>query len=141
MEYKYLFQKGKIGNVTLKNRVVMTAMGTLMGDWNGCTTPEQVRFYEDRARGGCGLIIPEFTCIDADSGHCNAIQLGIYDSRQIKSFELICEAVHRHGAKISSSCSTADARPLRLSTAGARPWPPASSSTRSSDVMLSCPGR
>ena len=100
MEYKYLFQKGKIGNVTLKNRVVMTAMGTLMGDWNGCTTPEQVRFYEDRARGGCGLIIPEFTCIDADSGHCNAIQLGIYDSRQIKSFELICEAVHRHGAKI-----------------------------------------
>lgn len=100
MEYKYLFQKGKIGNVTLKNRVVMTAMGTLMGDWNGCTTPEQVRFYEDRARGGCGLIIPEFTSIDADSGHCNAIQLGIYDSRQIKSFELICEAVHRHGAKI-----------------------------------------
>ena len=100
MEYKYLFQKGKIGNVTLKNRVVMTAMGTLMGDWNGCTTPEQVRFYEDRARGGCGLIIPEFTCIDADSGHCNAIQLGIYDSRQIKSFELICEAVHRHGAKL-----------------------------------------
>ena len=100
MEYKYLFQKGKIGNVTLKNRVVMTAMGTLMGDWNGCTTPEQVRFYEDRARGGCGLIIPEFTSIDAGSGHCNAIQLGIYDSRQIKSFELICEAVHRHGAKI-----------------------------------------
>lgn len=100
MEYKYLFQKGKIGNVTLKNRVVMTAMGTLMGDWNGCTTPEQVRFYEDRAKGGCGLIIPEFTSVDADSGHCNPIQLGIYDSRQIKSFELICEAVHRHGAKL-----------------------------------------
>lgn len=71
-----------------------------MGDWNGCTTPEQIRFYEDRAKGGCGLIIPEFTSVDADSGHCNPIQLGIYDSRQIKSFQLICEAVHRHGAKI-----------------------------------------
>lgn len=100
MKYEKLFEKGKIGNLELRNRVVMTAMGALMGDWNGCTTPEQVRFYEDRAKGGCGLIIPEFTSVDADSGHCNAIQLGIYDSRQIKSFELICEAVHRHGAKI-----------------------------------------
>ncbi len=100
MKYEKLFEKGKIGNVELRNRVVMTAMGALMGDWNGCTTPEQVRFYEDRAKGGCGLIIPEFTSVDPDSGHCNPIQLGIYDSRQIKSFELICEAVHRHGAKI-----------------------------------------
>lgn len=100
MEYLKLFEKGQIGNVKIRNRVVMTAMGTMLGDWNGCTTPEQVRFYEDRAKGGCGLIIPEFTSVDPDSGHCNAIQLGIYDSRQIKSFEEICDAVHRHGAKI-----------------------------------------
>lgn len=100
MKYEKLFAPGRIGNVELRNRVVMTAMGALMGDWNGCTTPEQVRFYEDRAKGGCGLIIPEFTSVDANSGHCNPIQLGIYDSRQIKSFELICDAVHRHGAKI-----------------------------------------
>ena len=45
----------------LRNRVVMTAMGTHMGDWNGCTNDGQVRFYEERAKGGCGLIIPEFT--------------------------------------------------------------------------------
>ena len=88
MKYEKLFQPGKIGNLELRNRVVMTAMGALMGDWNGCTTPEQIRFYEDRAKGGCGLIIPEFTSVDADSGHCNPIQLGIYDSRQIKSFKL-----------------------------------------------------
>ena len=100
MEYLKLFEKGQIGSVQIRNRVVMTAMGTMLGDWNGCTTPEQVRFYEDRAKGGCGLIIPEFTSVDPDSGHCNPIQLGIYDSRQIKSFEQICEAVHSHGAKI-----------------------------------------
>ena len=78
MKYEKLFQPGKIGNLELRNRVVMTAMGALMGDWNGCTTPEQIRFYEDRAKGGCGLIIPEFTSVDADSGHCNPIQLGIH---------------------------------------------------------------
>lgn len=51
MKYEKLFQPGKIGNLELRNRVVMTAMGALMGDWNGCTTPEQIRFYEDRAKG------------------------------------------------------------------------------------------
>ena len=70
MHYEKLFEKGTIGRLELRNRVVMTAMGTMLGDWNGCSTPEQVRFYEERAKGGCGLIIPEFTSVDADSGHC-----------------------------------------------------------------------
>lgn len=100
MKYEKLFQKGKIGKLELPNRVVMTAMGTMMGDWNGCSTPEQVRFYEERAKGGCGLIIPEFTRVDPESGQCNRIQLGIFDARQIRSMEEICDAVHRHGSKI-----------------------------------------
>ena len=100
MKYEKLFEPGKIGRVELRNRVVMTAMGTHMGDWNGCTNDGQVRFYEERAKGGCGLIIPEFTSVDGESGHCDMIQLGLYDKRHIKSFELICEAVHCHGAKI-----------------------------------------
>lgn len=100
MQYTKLFEKGKIGSLELRNRVVMTAMGTMLGDWNGCSTPEQVRFYEERAKGGCGLIIPEFTSVDGDSGHCNRIQLGIWDQRHIRSMERICDAVHRHGAKI-----------------------------------------
>lgn len=100
MEYVKLFKKGKIGSLELKNRVVMTAMGVMLSDWNGCATPEQVRFYEERAKGGCGLIIPEFTSIDGESGHCNRIQLGIWDERHIQGMEKICNAVHRHGAKI-----------------------------------------
>ena len=100
MKYEKLFQKGKIGRLELRNRVVMTAMGLMLCDWSGCATPEMVRFYEERAKGGCGLIIPEFTCIDPDTGHCNRYQLGIYDGRQIRGVEDICDAVHRHGAKI-----------------------------------------
>ena len=100
MKYEKLFEKGRIGRLELRNRVVMTAMGVMLGDWNGCATPEYARFYEERAKGGCGLIIPEFTSVDPDSGHCNRIQLGIYDARQIRSMEDICDAVHRHGAKI-----------------------------------------
>lgn len=100
MKYEKLFERGKIGQLELRNRVVMTAMGVHMGEWNGCANADVVRFYEERAKGGCGLIIPEFTSVDGESGHCSDIQLGIYDTRHIKSFERICDAVHSHGAKI-----------------------------------------
>lgn len=123
MHYEKLFEKGTIGRLELRNRVVMTAMGTMLGDWNGCSTPEQVRFYEERAKGGCGLIIPEFTSVDPDSGHCNRIQLGIWDARQISSFERICDAVHRHGAKIFVQLHHGGREaPPRRSTAAVRPW-------------------
>lgn len=35
MHYEKLFEKGTIGRLELRNRVVMTAMGTMLGDWNG----------------------------------------------------------------------------------------------------------
>ncbi len=100
MKYEKLFEPGKIGQLELRNRVVMTAMGVHMGEWNGCANEDVVRFYEERAKGGVGLIIPEFTSVDGESGHCSAVQLGIYDTRHIKSFERVCDAVHCHGAKI-----------------------------------------
>ncbi len=48
MKYEKLFEKGRIGRIELRNRVVMTAMGVMLGDWNGCATPEYARFYEER---------------------------------------------------------------------------------------------
>lgn len=141
MHYEKLFEKGTIGRLELRNRVVMTAMGTMLGDWNGCSTPEQVRFYEERAKGGCGLIIPEFTSVDPDSGHCNRIQLGIWDARQISSFERICDAVHRHGAKIFVQLHHGGREAPRRLTAAARPWRRAWSSTAWSAATRSCRAR
>ena len=111
MHYEKLFEKGTIGRLELRNRVVMTAMGTMLGDWNGCSTPEQVRFYEERAKGGCGLIIPEFTSVDPDSGHCNRIQLGIWDERQIASLSASVMPCTVTAPRSSSSCTTADVKP------------------------------
>ena len=122
MHYEKLFEKGTIGRLELRNRVVMTAMGTMLGDWNGCSTPEQVRFYEERAKGGCGLIIPEFTSVDPDSGHCNRIQLGIWDERRSRVLSASVMPCTVTVPRSSSSCTTADVKPLRRSTAAVRPW-------------------
>ena len=68
MNYRHLFANGKIGSLVLKNRVVMPAMGTSMAGPNGEITEQQIAYYEERAKGGTGLIITEYTSIDYESG-------------------------------------------------------------------------
>ena len=125
MKYKKLFEPGKIGQLELRNRVVMTAMGVHMGEWNGCANEDVVRFYEERAKGGVGLIIPEFTSVDGESGHCSDIQLGIMIpdiSRVLNVFVTPFTATER---KSSFSFTTEVGKHLRHATAVSRPWLPA----------------
>ena len=46
MENKYypnLFKKGKIGNVTIKNRIVRNSMGTYLGNPDGSVSRRQIQ--------------------------------------------------------------------------------------------------
>lgn len=100
MKYEKLFQKGYIGKVEIRNRVVMTSMGVGLCSRDGEPTEELIRYYEDRAKGGCGLILPEFTSVDIETGHCNPRQLCIGDRKNLPGFERMIDAVHRYGAKM-----------------------------------------
>ena len=100
MSYQKLFEKGCIGGVEIRNRVAMTAMGNGLATWDGEASPELIRFYEDRARGGCGLIFTEFTRVDETSGACNPNQLCIATRKHVRSVQRMAECVHRHGGKI-----------------------------------------
>ena len=100
MGYQKLFEKGYIGGVEIRNRVAMTAMGNGLASCNGEASPELIRFYEDRAKGGCGLIFTEFTRVDETSGQCNPNQLCIATRQHVRSVQRMAECIHRHGAKI-----------------------------------------
>ena len=57
MKYEKLFSRGKIGRVTLKNRVVLPAMGSQMVGVSCEANDAVIRYFEARAKGGCGLIM------------------------------------------------------------------------------------
>lgn len=71
MRFPHVFKEGKIGNLSLKNRVIMPGMGTGFATPNGEVTERLIRYYEERAKGGTGLIITEFTTIDYEFGRHN----------------------------------------------------------------------
>lgn len=62
--YQEIFKQGKIGNITLKNRLVMSPMGTSLAEMDGSPSEDMIAFYEARAIGGAALIIPEIARVN-----------------------------------------------------------------------------
>lgn len=100
MKYKNLFSKGKIGNLTLKNKVVMTAMGVSLANLDGTPSDEMIAYYEKRAEGEVGLIINEYTRVCDETGVAVIKQLSLAKDENIPKFRKMTDAVHKHGAKI-----------------------------------------
>lgn len=57
--YPHIFTPGKIGNLTIPNRVVLSPMGTGHTGADLAFNEPLIRFYEERAKGGVGMIISE----------------------------------------------------------------------------------
>lgn len=98
--YNNLFQEGHIGKVKIKNRLVMSPMGCGLANLDGTPTEDMIAFYEARAIGGAGLIIPEITRINDVHGAGLMRQLSVTKDRHIEPLAKLAEAVHKHGSKI-----------------------------------------
>lgn len=96
---KNLFTPIKIGNVTIKNRLVVPAMGTNLAKHNGEASPELIKYYTERAKGGFGLIIQECSAI-ARNGKSLKDECGMWDDYVIPSYRELTNSVHAAGGKI-----------------------------------------
>ena len=99
--YEKLFTPGKIGNVEIKNRLVMSPMGAGIANMDGTPSEEMIKFYEERAIGGCGLIYAEVTRVDEDNGGVTLLnQLSLANDSTIKAMSRLVATIHKYGTKI-----------------------------------------
>lgn len=98
--YTKLFEKGHIGQLELKNRIVMPAMGCSFATSTGEASDEMIAYYAERAKGGAGLIITEITRIDDETGVGTPNQLSVTDLKHIPRLTRLAEAVHSYNSKI-----------------------------------------
>ena len=102
MTFRHLLSPTSIGNLTLKNRIVMAPIGTAFFD-KGFVTNRAKDFYVARAKGGTGLIITGGSSIigppkpDAPLAACHS---RIDDDKFIPGWKELVNAVHQHNAKI-----------------------------------------
>ncbi len=97
--YPQLFSGFALGTLTLENRVVMAPMSTSLGGTDGTVTPDQIAFYQERARGGFGLVIVEFTSVDPATGRTEVHQLSLDTDRNVEGHVRLVEALHASGTK------------------------------------------
>ena len=100
MSYDILFSPMKIGNVEIKNRIVMAPMCMGFGQYNGCATETMMDYYEERAKGGVGLIFTEITRINDITGASSFGQLGMSHDYQIPALREMADRIHKHNCKI-----------------------------------------
>lgn len=100
MSYDMLFSPMKIGNVEIKNRIVMAPMCMGFGQYNGCATETMMDYYEERAKGGVGLVFTEITRINDITGASSFGQLGMSHDYQIPALREMADRIHKHNCKI-----------------------------------------
>ena len=97
VRFPRLAAPGRIGNMTLKNRVIMGPMGTNYGTTDGLSTERDRLYYAERARGGTAMIITEAMNISAGARNHNN-SLCIFHDRFIPGLASIVEAIADNGA-------------------------------------------
>ncbi len=107
MDYLKLFTPFRIGKMEVKNRIVMSPMGLNAAHPDGRIGDDEIDYFEERARGGVGLIIAgcQFLTEELAQGSLEGYLDKTYVIPQLTN---LCEAVQKYGTKICAqlSCGT-----------------------------------
>lgn len=91
-----LFEPITINQMQIKNRIYLPAMHLGMAD-NFEVTDQIIAFYEQRAKGGAGMITVGFATIDEFSG--NTLNIGAHKDEHIPGLKKLADAISSNGAK------------------------------------------
>ncbi len=103
-----ILEKVKIGNLVLKNRIVMPPMNTDLATEDGEVTPEMIQHYATRAPW-LGMVIVEHTYVRRD-GRLSAGQPGIYEDRLVGGLRKLAKTVKKCGTPIGIQINHAGRR-------------------------------
>lgn len=120
-KYKKLFEPLTVKRMTLKNRVVMPPMGTNFANMDGTFCIPHLAYYEQRAKGGVGMITLENVCIDYPLGTNGARQLRMDNDQYISGLWNFNERMHAYGAATSVQLNHAGASAYGLRLDGQQP--------------------
>jgi 2,4-dienoyl-CoA reductase-like NADH-dependent reductase (Old Yellow Enzyme family)/thioredoxin reductase len=97
-DYARVLSPVRIGPVEVRNRLYMSAHGLplVAGGPHGSMVPsdDYAFYFEERARGGVGLIFHSMSAFPRDWLSCPRY------AESVPSFRAVAEHVHRHGAKL-----------------------------------------
>ena len=93
-KFKNLMSPLKIGSCEIPNRLIVGPMVTNMNFDRGLASERYIRYHEEKAKGGWGLIITEDYRTSEHAGGFPHVA-GLYNQEQVESHKKLTEAVHK----------------------------------------------
>ncbi|MBI2847347.1 MAG: FAD-dependent oxidoreductase, partial [Chloroflexi bacterium] len=98
-KFTKLFEPGRIGEMALKNRIVMAPLTTRFATFDGYVSEKIKDYYEEKAKGGAGLIILERTIVESPRGRTAPYDLRIDDEAFVPGLRELARVIQKHGAR------------------------------------------
>lgn len=93
-----LFEAASIGKLSIKNRLVMPPMLMGYGSADGYVTQRMLDYFEERAKGGVGMVIVEAVGIRFE-GKVYPYFINCYDDTHLPGLTTLADVIKRHGAR------------------------------------------
>lgn len=115
--FEHLLAPGRIGKMVLRNRILMSPMGSNLAEPDGFCGERIASYYAARAKGGAAMVIMGSVGVAYPRGSGNQMQVAVSEDKFIPGIKLVADAVHEHGCKIALQLQHAGAiavnEPLR----------------------------
>ena len=121
MKFKHLLSKACLADLELRNRIIMTPMGTNLAEADGHCSGRIQAYYEARARGGAGMLIVGVAAIAWPEGACNPNQVAISNDDFLPGLSALATRIKQHGCRAAiqlqhagkvAVCDIAAGRPM-----------------------------
>ncbi len=114
-----LFEPGQIGELTIKNRVIMAAMNPIgLVEPDGRLSQRGIEYYTARARGGAGMITTGITAVSRELETLPSIL--VTEMMHVTRLSELADSVHDYGAKVAVQLTAGHGRVLPPALMGAR---------------------
>ena len=130
-----LLQSGRIGTLDIRNRIVMAPMGSNFAETDGSCGERIQAYYEERAKGGAGLLTMGVCSVAFPHGTGEPYQVGVSRDDFIPGLAAVAERVHRHGAKIAMQLHHGGKTAALDRAQGREIWVPSIPKMAKNDIM------
>ena len=127
MNYAHMFTPITINGCVIPNRFAVTAVVSDTCTEDGYATEKYIRYHEEKAKGGFGLIITENYLTSRHAGGYKYVA-GLYDKALIPGHKRLTDTVHKYGTKIFCQIYHAGRQSSSLVNGGVQPVAPSPTS-------------
>lgn len=108
-KYQALFKPLKIGQLEIKNRIIMSPMTTYLTGAEDEISADSIAYFAARARGGAGMLMTEACFIDPEE-NAGSMGFNFTSKRSAVQFAHLADVVHRYGSKLCIQVSAGSGR-------------------------------